>query len=166
MVAQVVGPNLLAFQFGNEPDPFRMDVRKSNYNPPDYVAEWREFLKALRTRVPGAPLAGPAIAFDTTWLAPFIHAFGSEVVLLTCHYYSEGPASSPAVTMERMLGSSEALSKIIDSVARLTAGSGLNVRSPCEATVANIESFLLIQILPKMNASALPRRGGKQPSCG
>jgi hypothetical protein len=91
MVAQIVGPKLLAFQFGNEPDGFRVDIRKSNYNPLDYITEWREFLKALRTRVPGAPLAGPDISFDTSWLAPFINAFGSEVVFLTCHYYSEGP---------------------------------------------------------------------------
>ena len=128
MVAQIVGPKLLAFQFGNEPDGFRVDIRKSDYNAVDYIAEWREFLKALRTRVPGAPLAGPDIAFDTSWLAPFIHTFGSEVAFLTCHYYSEGPASSSAVTMERMLGSGEALAKIIDSVAGYTAGSGLKVR--------------------------------------
>jgi hypothetical protein len=128
MVAQIVGPKLLAFQFGNEPDGFRAEIRKSNYNAPDYIAEWREFLKALRTRVPGAPLAGPDIAGDTSWLAPFIHAFGREVVFLTCHYYSEGPASSPSVTMERMLGSGETLAKIIDSVAGYTAGSGLKVR--------------------------------------
>jgi hypothetical protein len=128
MVAQIVGSKLLAFQFGNEPDGFRVGIRKSNYSVPDYLTEWREFLKALKTRVPGAPLAGPDIAFDTSWLAPFIHAFGSEVVFLTCHYYSEGPASSPGVTMERMLGSGEALAKIIDSVAGYTAGSGLKVR--------------------------------------
>jgi hypothetical protein len=128
MVAQIVGPKLLAFQFGNEPDLFRMDIRKSNYSPLDYIAEWREFLNAWRTRVPGAPLAGPDIAFDTNWLAPFIHAFGSEVVFLTCHYYSEGPASSPDVTMERMLGSGEVLAKIIDSVAGYTVGAGLKVR--------------------------------------
>ena len=260
MIAQIVGPKLLAFQFGNEPDGFRVDIRKSNYNPLDYIAEWREFLKALRTRVPGAPLAGPDISFDTSWLAPFIHAFGSEVVCLTCHYYSEGPASSPGVTMEKMLGSGEALAKIIDSVAGYTAGSGLKVRmaesnsvyeggkpgisdtlgqrsgesmscspwptlagsaltftaavtiilplpkpraarlsrrrftmqcscllmlvgarsyrstrvvsdhgcepSPCEALVANIESFLLTRILLKMNMSTLSRRGREQPSCG
>ncbi len=128
MVAQIVGPKLLAFQFGNEPDGFRVDIRKANYNSLDYITEWREFLKALRTRVPGAPLAGPDISFDTSWLAPFINAFGSEVVFLTCHYYSEGPASSPDATMERMLGSDEALAKLIDSVAGYTAGSGLKVR--------------------------------------
>src|SRR5260370_39229193 len=38
--------------------------------------------------------------------------------------------------------------------------------SPCEALAANIESFLLTGILPKMNVSALPRRGREQPSCG
>jgi Glycosyl hydrolase family 79 C-terminal beta domain len=128
MVAQIVGPQLLAFQFGNEPDLFRVDIRKPNYNCSDYLAEWGECLKALRTRVPGAALAGPDIAFDTSWLAPFVDAFGSEVVFLTYHYYSEGPATSPDVTMERMLRSGEALAKLIDSVAGYTARSGLKVR--------------------------------------
>ena len=128
MVAQVVGSNLLAFQFGNEPDLFRLDVRKSNYTVTDYLVEWREFLKPLRTLVPEAPLAGPDIANDTRWLRPFIEAFGSDLAFLTDHYYSEGPASSPDVTMERMLDSDEVLANIIDSVARYTTGSGLKVR--------------------------------------
>jgi len=128
MVAQVVGSNLLAFQFGNEPDLFHLDVRKSNYAVSDYLVEWREFLEALGTRVPDAPLAGPDIAYDTSWLGPFISAFGSKLVFLTCHYYSEGPASSPDVTMERMLDSDGVLANIIGSVAGRTAGSGLKVR--------------------------------------
>ena len=128
MVAQVVGSKLLAFQFGNEPDLFRLDIRKSNYNASDYLGEWLEFLRALRMRVPESPLAGPDIANDTRWLRPFIDEFGSDLAFLTCHYYSEGPASSPDVTMERMLDSGEVLANIIDSVATYTAGSGLKVR--------------------------------------
>jgi len=127
MVAQIVGSKLLAFQFGNEPDGFGVDIRKSNYNASDYLTEWRGFLTALRKRVPSAPLAGPDV-FSTSWLAPFIRAFGSEVTFLTCHYYSEGPASSPAVTMESMLGSDQGLANFINSVAGYTAGSGLKVR--------------------------------------
>jgi hypothetical protein len=128
MVAQIVGANLVAFQFGNEPDLFRLDLRKSDYNASDYLAEWREFFEAVRTRVPHAPVAGPDIANDTSWLGPFIKAFESEVVFLTCHYYSEGPASSSDVTLERMLDSGGVLATIIDSVAGYTAGSGLKVR--------------------------------------
>jgi hypothetical protein len=86
------------------------------------------FLTALEARVPDAPLAGPDIANDTSWLGPFIAAFGSELVFLTCHYYSEGPASSPDVTMERMLDSGGVLTNIINSVAERAAGSGLKVR--------------------------------------
>ena len=128
MVAQGIGSKLLAFQFGNEPDRFRLDVRNSSYSFSDYIVEWREFLKALRARVPDGPLAGPDIANDTSWLGPFVSAFGSELGFLTCHYYSEGPASSPDVTMERMLDSGGVIANIIDSVARRTAGSGLKVR--------------------------------------
>ena len=128
IVAQVIGSNLLAFQFGNEPDLFHLNVRKSSYGVSDYIAEWREFLTALKARIPDAPLAGPDIANDTSWLGPFIAAFGSELVFLTCHYYSEGPASSPDVTMERMLDSGGVLANIIGAVAARTAGSGLKVR--------------------------------------
>jgi len=128
IVAQVVGSNLLAFQFGNEPDLFRLDVRKPDYGVAEYIGEWREFLTALKARVPGAPLAGPDIANNTSWLGPFIDAFGSELTFLTCHYYSEGPASSSDVTMERMLDSGGVLANIIDSVSRGTAGSALKVR--------------------------------------
>jgi len=128
MVAQIVGSKLLAFQFGNEPDLFRLDIRQSNYNASDYLVEWRDCLKALRARVPDAPLAGPDVANDTSWFKPFIQAFRSELVFLTCHYYSEGPASSSDVTMKRMLDSGPALAKVIDSVAGYTAGSGLKAR--------------------------------------
>jgi hypothetical protein len=128
MVAQAVGSNLLAFQFGNEPDLFHLDVRNSNYDVSEYLIEWRKFLEALRTRVKNAPLAGPDISNDTNWLGPFISAFRSELVFLTCHYYSEGPASSSDVTMERMLDSGDVLANIIDAVARRTDGSGLKVR--------------------------------------
>jgi hypothetical protein len=128
IVAQVAGSNLLAFQFGNEPDLFHLNVRKAKYGVADYLVEWREFLTGLKALVPNAPLAGPDIANDTSWLGPFVEAFRSELVFLTCHYYSEGPASSPDVTMERMLDSSGVLGNIIDSVARRTAASGLRVR--------------------------------------
>jgi hypothetical protein len=128
MVAQIVRSKFLAFQFGNEPDLFRLDLRKSNYSVSDYLIEWREFLQALRARLPDAPVAGPDIANDTSWLGPFINAFGSEVVFLTCHYYSEGPASSSDVTMARMLDSGEVLANIIGAVEKYTGGSGLKVR--------------------------------------
>jgi hypothetical protein len=128
VVAQAAGSNLLAFQFGNEPDRFGLDVRNSNFDVSAYLVEWRKFLEALRTQVPDAALAGPDIASDTSWLGPFISAFGPELVFLTCHYYSEGPASSPDVTMERMLDSGGVLANIIDSVAKHTRGSGLKVR--------------------------------------
>jgi hypothetical protein len=128
MVAQGIGSKLLAFQFGNEPDRFRLDIRNSSYDVSEYIVEWRNFVKALRTRLPDAPLAGPDIANDTNWLGPFVSAFGSELIFLTCHYYSEGPASSPDVTMERMLDSGGVIANIMDSVARRTAGSGLKVR--------------------------------------
>jgi hypothetical protein len=128
MVAQLVGPKLLAFQIGNEPDDFRYNVRKQGYNHPDYIAEWRNFSQAIKARVPSAPLAGPDVGSDTSWLLPFAHNFGREVSFLTCHYYSEGPAGSPNISIEGMLGTDKTLASVIDAVAKYTAESGLQVR--------------------------------------
>jgi hypothetical protein len=128
LVANAVGSKLMAFQIGNEPDGFRNELRSQNYNHPDFIAEWRVFAKAIRARVPGAPLAGPDVGFDTSWLAPFASAVGPEVAFLTYHFYSEGQMSGPEVGIENMLGSGEKLAGIIDYASNVTAESGLRVR--------------------------------------
>jgi hypothetical protein len=128
MVARLIGPKLLALQIGNEPDNFGGDIRKKGYNHPDYIAEWRNFSQAIKKRVPGVPLAGPDVGFDNSWLLPFARAFGREVAFLTCHYYSEGPASNPGLTIEGMLGSGKKLASVVDAVEKYTAESKLPVR--------------------------------------
>ena len=128
LVTKAIGSKLIAIQIGNEPDGFRNELRSADYNHPDYIAEWIAFSKAIRARVPGAPLAGPDVGFDTSWLGPFAHSVGREVVFLTCHYYSEGQMSGPAVGIENMLGSGPKLAGIIQYAAKVTADSGLRVR--------------------------------------
>jgi hypothetical protein len=96
-VANAVGANLLAFQIGNEPDGFGRwtAARPPSYDVSSYLAEWRTLQTAIRARVPGAPFAGPDVSGATDWIAAFAQAIPEGLVLLTHHYYADGPAGAP-----------------------------------------------------------------------
>src|SRR5215472_11884151 len=59
-VANAVGPQLLAFQIGNEPDGFGRwsGVRPKTYDMSAFLDEWRRFQAAIRATVPDARFAG------------------------------------------------------------------------------------------------------------
>jgi hypothetical protein len=96
-VANAVGTNLLAFQIGNEPDGFGRwtGVRPASYDVSAYLAEWRTFHASIRARVPSALFAGPDVSGATDWVASFAEAMSEGLVLLTHHYYADGPAMAP-----------------------------------------------------------------------
>jgi len=93
-VVERLGPKLVALQIGNEPDLFSKDIRRSSYGFADYFEEWQKFAEAIRHRVPDAPLAGPDVSDDVTWVDRFAQQ-ASGIRLLTGHYYAEGPPESP-----------------------------------------------------------------------
>lgn len=102
---EILGPRLLAFQIGNEPDSFRRRFRPESYGPVDFVAEWNRFHSAIVAKTPQARFAGP----DISNKLPYLTAFAEEarkhpdVILLTSHYYAMGPASSPVATIDNLL---------------------------------------------------------------
>jgi hypothetical protein len=104
-VHRILGPRLLAFQIGNEPDSFRNRYRPAAYGPADYLKEWNTFHDAIVTAVPTAKFAGP----DISNKFPFLTAFAAEapqhpdVILLTGHFYAMGPAHSPDATLDQLL---------------------------------------------------------------
>lgn len=105
-----LGNRLLAFQIGNEPDLFAGNgLRPRTYTVNDYMNEWREFYEAVQRAVPGAPFAGPDIAFRTFWEMPFATTFPHDLRFLSLHYYAEGPGSSPKSTIEKMLAPNASL---------------------------------------------------------
>jgi hypothetical protein len=127
-VAHAVGPALIAFQIGNEPDLSHAELRPASYDLDAYLAEWRRFFRTIRERVPQAPFAGPDLNRETTWLAPFAREVGRELVLLTHHYYSDGPASSPAVNIPRMLDSAARLARVLKNATPVAQAAGLPLR--------------------------------------
>lgn len=102
---EILGPRLLAFQIGNEPDSFRRRFRPETYGPTDFLTEWNRFHSAIVAKTPQARFAGP----DISNKLPYLTAFAEEapkhpdVILLTSHYYAMGPASSPVATIENLL---------------------------------------------------------------
>ena len=103
-VAGEMGPKLVAFQLGNEPDLFnRNGLRKYDYNFAQYMSEWLRYASAIRARVPKAPFGGPDTAYTSNWLPEFAKHAGGEVQLLTRHFYALGPPDDPSSSIEHLL---------------------------------------------------------------
>ena len=96
--------NLLAIQFGNEPDGYHSwnPVRTSTYGEPDFETQWNNYFAAVRGQVPGASLGGPDVAYLSSWVASFATNQASNVKLLTAHYYQNGPASDASINVSSL----------------------------------------------------------------
>jgi hypothetical protein len=120
-VARATGPQLLAFQIGNEPDGFGRwsGVRPKTYDMAGFLDEWRRFHAAIRASVPDARFAGPDVAAETGWVAPFADAAPADLVMLTRHYYADGPASNPAVTLGKLMRSAGQIAPTLAQMAAI-----------------------------------------------
>jgi hypothetical protein len=104
-VQAILGPRLVAFQIGNEPDSFRNRFRPASYGPADFMVEWNRFHDAIVQKTPQAKFAGPDISNKLAYLTAFAEEAPKhpDVILLTGHYYAMGPAGNPEVTLENLL---------------------------------------------------------------
>jgi hypothetical protein len=129
-VARAVGPRLLAFQIGNEPDGFGRwsRVRPQSYNFDAFLAEWRQYCTAIRARLPAVRFAGPDIIAEPSWIRPFIEAAGDELVLVTRHYYADGPAGAPHISLARLLSSAPQAKTMLDEMRSIGESSRLPFR--------------------------------------
>ena len=129
-VARALGPLLLAFQIGNEPDGFGRwtRVRPPTYDVAAFTAEWMRFAEAIRARVPDAAFAGPDVAAAPEWVPAFAAAARPGLVLLTQHHYAEGPAGNPRVTLARLLQSSGDIEPVLRRLAEASRAAGLPYR--------------------------------------
>ena len=105
-VEKVMGDRLIAFVVGNEPDGFAEDqfFRPKDYNFSQYIAEYDEWGRTIRAKVPHATFAGPDTEGKVeTWVEGFAKHVKRGAALLTSHYYGMGPASDPSMTAEKLL---------------------------------------------------------------
>jgi hypothetical protein len=129
-VAHALGPLLLAFQIGNEPDGFGRwtGVRPPTYDVAAFTAEWLRFAAAIRARVPDAAFAGPDVVAAPDWVPAFAAAAPPGLVLMTQHHYAEGPADNPRVTLPRLLQSGGEIEPVLHRLAEASRSAGLPYR--------------------------------------
>jgi hypothetical protein len=128
-VAAVMGQRLVAFQLCNEPDLFRKNgLRPADYGYREFATEWRRYFRALRQRLPRAPVAGPDTAGNNEWLLRFADEQRHDVAFLTQHYYAEGPPTDPSMTIERLLSPSPRLETEFNAAAAARRQTGLPFR--------------------------------------
>jgi len=115
-VAAAAKDRLLCFQIGNEPDLFgRIGHRPASFGYSEYIQDFRRFATELRKRLPGAALGGPDVANATDWVASFAEDQGSNIKLLTEHYYRAGQ-KQPAATFENLLHTDPRFVKVTDQL--------------------------------------------------
>ncbi|HYM32513.1 MAG TPA: hypothetical protein VEU47_14505 [Candidatus Cybelea sp.] len=129
-VMRRLGKRLAAFQIGNEPDLLGGDgrPRPNGYGVADYLREWRTFVSAVRARVPDARFAGPDVAARIDWLKPFAEDAAKDLAMLTYHYYDEGPAEDPKVSIARLLAPDPAFARGLEEMSKLARGYRLPFR--------------------------------------
>lgn len=115
-VMGAVGDKLLAFEIGNEPDLFNRGTR---HRPKDYgyeafLKEFRRYKAAIRAKLPNAPFAGPDAATATDWVTRFAADEGSDLKLLTHHYYRQ--CAGPTSTLNKLLHVDPKLAPMLDTL--------------------------------------------------
>jgi hypothetical protein len=78
------------------------DHRARTYSYDSYLEEFRRYKAAIRAKLPDAPFAGPDAASETDWVLRFANDEGSDIKLLTHHYYRQ--CAGPTSTLDKLLG--------------------------------------------------------------
>jgi hypothetical protein len=101
-VSKVLGPRLICFQIGNEPDMNHDPGSKERWSFDHYWQRWQKFQAAVKWALPDARFAGPDIAKEYDWVTKFAEK-KPQIEFLSGHYYAEGPPADPKMTLEYLL---------------------------------------------------------------
>lgn len=131
-VQRILGPRLIAFQLGNEPDAWRNRYRPATWSYADYWKEWSAARAAVVARVPQAKFAGPDVsnkmAYVTGFAADVKKNAVHDVVMLTSHYYAMGPAGAKDVTLDKLLSPDLKLARDLEIAMEAARSVGLPYR--------------------------------------
>jgi hypothetical protein len=128
---EILGPRLIAFQLGNEPDAWRNRYRPVSWTYADYWKEWSAAHAAIVARVPDAKFAGPDVSNKMAYVTGFaedVKRSAADVTLLTSHYYAMGPAGAPGMTIDKMLSADPKLERDLEIAMAAARGAGLPYR--------------------------------------
>jgi hypothetical protein len=130
-VRKILGPRLLAFQLGNEPDAWRNRYRPATWTYADYWKEWSAAHAAVVARVPDAKFVGPDVSNKVAYVTGFAEDAkrnALDVVMLTSHYYAMGPAGAPGMTIDKMLSPDPKLEHDLPEIMEAAHAAGLPYR--------------------------------------
>jgi len=122
-VSSALQDRLQSFQIGNEVDLHREFGGKYDA----YYSSYRDYKAALRTALPDAPISGPDCAHDIDWAAQFAKDEGSDIKLLTCHYY-RGGAGSKEANLATLLKNDDSLDADLSTLNIVSQTSGVPYR--------------------------------------
>lgn len=124
-VAKALGPRLLGFEIGNEPEAYcRNGIRSKDFTYTDFISEWRPLAAAVTRAVPcwaeanggrGWVLTGPASGGNTNYTVSFAGDEAGIISLLTQHYY-RADGRSHKCTMQLLLQPDPKLAGIVSNM--------------------------------------------------
>ncbi len=108
-VSRVLRSRLEYFQIGNEPELFSRHLRDpATWSAHTYLQEWLDLARAIGAAVPGARFGIPDLGGSHAWMNAIADAWPSvtdrpRIAAFTHHYYFDGPATNPVVTIPNLL---------------------------------------------------------------
>jgi hypothetical protein len=124
-VANALGPRLLGFEIGNEPEAYPHNgIRPHNFTCSDFVSQWQPLAAGVTSAVPGWAishggngwvLTGPASGGNPQWTESFANDEAGVVSLATQHYY-RADGKKPGATMQLLLRPDPKLPKTVAAV--------------------------------------------------
>jgi hypothetical protein len=124
-VAQALGPRLLGFEIGNEPEAYPGNgIRPGHFSSSDFISQWRPLAAAITSTVPGWAitnggngwtLTGPASGGNPQWTESFAEAEAGVISLATQHYY-RADGKQPGSNMQLLFQPDPKLAKAVPAV--------------------------------------------------
>lgn len=123
-VVKILGDKLQYLQIGNEADRYAINKRRdaASWGPEAYFKEWLSFARPIAAHIPSARFGLPDMAAKPDWFAAVVSGLSndplrSRIAMLTYHYYQDGPATNPNVTIPNLLHSNAPVVEDIKVVA-------------------------------------------------
>ena len=133
--ANALGPSLLGFEIGNEPDEYANNgIRAGTFTYAQFLSQWQALATAITNTVPGWAvtnggngwtLTGPVSAYNTAgYTVPFASDEAGVISMVTQHYY-RGNGESPDATMALLLQPDTSLPGTVNTIATAATAAGL-----------------------------------------